>query len=126
MKYYVLIEWVGGPDGKKFGSRSARWSRAKYFPVRPDLLQSISILPYNHYVKILEITVCSKNRLHTSDGRAWDYYKNDSLTKKIVLYFFMLEQVIQNSSEKKRLFFLFEFKSTITINVLANFLSYFK
>ena len=37
---YVLIDWVGGPDGKIF-----RWSwpKVKCFPVRPDLNQSISI-----------------------------------------------------------------------------------
>ena len=29
--YYVLIDLVGGPDGKIFGPR------AKYFPVQPDL-----------------------------------------------------------------------------------------
>ena len=35
---YVLIDWVGGPDGKIFGPRS--W--------RTDLTQSISILLYDH------------------------------------------------------------------------------
>ena len=53
-EYYVLIDWVGGPDGKIFGPRSWRtdrapWPRAKYFPVRPDLTQSISILLYDHH-----------------------------------------------------------------------------
>ena len=41
VKEYVLIDWVGGPDGKIFGPR------AKYFPVRPDVTQSISILSYD-------------------------------------------------------------------------------
>ena len=55
---YVLIDWVGGPDGKIFGSRSWRtdrapWPRAKYFPVRPDLTQSISILLYDHHALFL-------------------------------------------------------------------------
>ena len=30
-KYYVLIDWVGGPDGKIFGSWSGRTNRAQWF-----------------------------------------------------------------------------------------------
>ena len=44
---------MGGPDGKIFGPRSRRtdrapWPSAKYFPVRPDLTQSMSILSHEH------------------------------------------------------------------------------
>ena len=40
--YYVFIDWVGGLDGKIFGSWSGRtdrasWPRAKYFLVRPGV-----------------------------------------------------------------------------------------
>ena len=37
---YVLFDWEGGPDGKKFGWS---WPKVKCFPVRPDLNQSMSI-----------------------------------------------------------------------------------
>ena len=37
---YVLIDWVGGPDGKIFGWS---WPKVKCFPVRLDLNQSISL-----------------------------------------------------------------------------------
>ena len=36
--YYVLIDWVGGPDGKIFGSRSVRPDQ------EPDIFQSGPIL----------------------------------------------------------------------------------
>ena len=47
VRYYVLIDWVGGPNGKVFGSRLWRTDRAQrrgpsamtesqIFPVRPD------------------------------------------------------------------------------------------
>ena len=35
----------------------ASWPRAKYFPVRPDLTQSISILSYDHF--FFKKTLCS-------------------------------------------------------------------
>ena len=49
---YLLTEWEGRM-GKICGPRSWRTdrapgTRAKYFPVRPDLTQSISILLYDH------------------------------------------------------------------------------
>ena len=53
-----MTEWEG-QTGKYFargqGVRSKRsevrapWPRAKYFPVRPDLTQSITILSYDHF-----------------------------------------------------------------------------
>ena len=56
--YYVLIDWVGGPDRKIFGPRwwcmdrvqqgHVPWPSAKYFPVRANLTRSISILLYGH------------------------------------------------------------------------------
>ena len=65
---YAFIDWVRGPDGKIFGRgqgvRTERnevrtsWPRAKYFPVRPDLTQSISILSYDHLPRA--------EQLHTS------------------------------------------------------------
>ena len=62
---YLLTEWEGR-TGKYLargqGVRSERsevrtsWPRAKYFPERPDLTQSISILSYDHLLlKILKI-----------------------------------------------------------------------
>ena len=62
---YLLTEWEGR-TGKYLargqGVRTERsevrtsWPRAKYFPVRPDLTQSISILSYDHLLlKILKI-----------------------------------------------------------------------
>ena len=51
--YYLLIDWVGRLDRKIFGPSSwhtvcVPWPRAKYFPVGPNLTQSISILSYDH------------------------------------------------------------------------------
>ena len=62
---YLLTEWEGR-TGKYLargqGVRTERsevrtsWPRAKYFPVLPDLAQSISILSYEHLLlKILKI-----------------------------------------------------------------------
>ena len=55
---YLLTEWEGRTGkylarghGVRTSLRSVRapCSRAKYFPVRPDLTQSISILLYDHH-----------------------------------------------------------------------------
>ena len=65
MRYCVLIDWVGGLDGKVFGSRSWRTDRAQHrgpsamtesqiFPIQPDLTQSLRILSYEFLV--LEIS----------------------------------------------------------------------
>ena len=54
---YLLTEWEGRTGkylARGHGVRTERsevrapWPRAKYFPVRPDLTQSISILSYDH------------------------------------------------------------------------------
>ena len=54
---YLLTEWEGRTGkylARGHGVRTERsevpapWTRAKYFPVRPDLIQSISILLYDH------------------------------------------------------------------------------
>ena len=54
---YLLTEWEGRTGkylarghGVRTSLRSVRepWPSAKYFPVRPDLTQSISILLYAH------------------------------------------------------------------------------
>ena len=54
---YLLTEWEGRMgkylalgQGIRTERRKVRtsWPRAKYFPVRPDLTQSISILSYDH------------------------------------------------------------------------------
>ena len=66
VRYCVLIDWVGGPDGKVFGSRSWRVDRAQHrgpsamtesqmFPIQPDLTQSLSILSYDF--QVLEISI---------------------------------------------------------------------
>ena len=55
---YLLTEWEGRTGkylARGHGVRTERsevrapWPRAKYFPVRPDLTQSISILLYDHH-----------------------------------------------------------------------------
>ena len=55
---YLLTEWEGRTGkylGRGHGVRTERsedrapWPWAKYFPVRPDLTQSISILLYDHH-----------------------------------------------------------------------------
>ena len=55
---YLLTEWEGRTEkylARGHGVRTERsevrapWPRAKYFPVRPDLTQSISILLYDHH-----------------------------------------------------------------------------
>lgn len=49
-KEYALIYWVGGPEGKIPTERSevrVSWLIAKYFPVRPDLTQSLRIFLYD-------------------------------------------------------------------------------
>ena len=64
MRYCILIDWVGGPDGKVFGSRSWRTYRAQHrgpsaitesqiFPIQPNVTQSLSILSYDF--QVLEI-----------------------------------------------------------------------
>ena len=64
VRYCELIDWVGGQDGKIFGSRSWRTDRAQHrgssamtgsqiFPIQPDLTQSLSILSYDF--QVLEI-----------------------------------------------------------------------
>ena len=61
VRYCVLIDWVGGPDGKVFGSRSGRTDRAQHrdpsamtesqiFPIQPDLTKSLRILSYDFSV----------------------------------------------------------------------------
>ena len=54
---YLLTEWEGRTGkylARGHGVRTERsevrapWPRAKYFPVRPDLTKSISILSYDH------------------------------------------------------------------------------
>ena len=43
--------WLSGRAGREniWLEVRASWSRVKYFPVRPDLTQSISILSYDHF-----------------------------------------------------------------------------
>ena len=62
---YLLTEWEGRTgkylargQGVRIERSEVRtsWPRAKYFPVRPDLTQSISILSYDHLLlKIFKI-----------------------------------------------------------------------
>ena len=52
---FLLTEWETGRQNTWFEVR-ASLPRAKYFPVQPDLTQSISILSYDHLLlKILKI-----------------------------------------------------------------------
>ena len=51
----ICTYWLGGRAGRKNIWLEVRmvptpWPRAKYFPVRPELNQSISILSYHHLV----------------------------------------------------------------------------
>ena len=66
VRYCVLIDWVGGPNGKIFGSRSWRTDQAQHrglsamtesqiFPTQPDLTQSLSVLSYDF--QVLEISI---------------------------------------------------------------------
>ena len=41
----------------------AKWPRAKYFPVRPDLTQSISILSYDHFQAISFLFLDARKQL---------------------------------------------------------------
>ena len=63
---YLLTEWEGrtrkylargqGVRTERSEVDRASWPRAKYFPFRPDLTQSISILSYDHLLlKFLKI-----------------------------------------------------------------------
>ena len=62
---YLLTEWEGRTEKYLAQGQGVRtehsevrtsWPRAKYFPVRPNLTQSISILSYDHLLlKILKI-----------------------------------------------------------------------
>ena len=54
---YLLTEWEGRTGKYLARGQGIRtecsevrtsWPRAKYFPIRPDLTQSISILSYDH------------------------------------------------------------------------------
>ena len=61
--------WLSGRAGRENIWLEVRtsWPRAKYFPVRPDLTQSISILSYDHLLlKILKILF--EPRLHKIRG----------------------------------------------------------
>ena len=87
VRYCVLIDWVGGPVGKVFGSRSWRTDRAynrapsatiksQIFPIQPDLTQSLRILLYDFLV--LEIINFFFLKYHVIDRRARNNHKNYS------------------------------------------------
>ena len=96
-QYYVLIDWVGGLDGKIFGSRSGSWPSAKYFPVRLDLTQSIRILSYDHLLlKILKIL--------------FEPTRSD-LQQKFFIYFFASNKE-RTIHRKTRLIFSFLFSNS--------------
>ena len=94
----MLIDWVrSGRAGKYLALgqevRTERsevrtsWPRAKYFPVRPDLTQSISILSYDHLLlKILKILF--EPKYIRSDGCARGTITWKFLQQKFVIYFF--------------------------------------
>ena len=107
----ICTYWLsGGPDGKIFGSRSGRtdraqsWQRAKYFPVRPNLTQSISILSYDHLLlKILKILFDPKR----SDGHTC--ILKVSTTKICHLFFALNKELTCTIHWKNRLIFSFLF-----------------
>ena len=72
---YSLTEWEGqtgkylaqGQEVRTYGSVSSDREPNKYFPVRTDLTQSISILSYDHLLvlKILKLSLnLNRTRLH--------------------------------------------------------------
>ena len=87
VRYCELIDWVGGQDGKIFGSRSWRTDRAQHrgpsamtesqiFPIQPDLTQSLRILSYEFLV--LEKFEFFFLKYYAIDRRARNNHKNDS------------------------------------------------
>ena len=70
-KKYVLIDWVRGPDGKIFGSRSGRTDReqrgpcvlteSQMFPVRSYQTQAINILSHDRCVFLTKRTRIDQN-----------------------------------------------------------------
>ena len=87
VRYCVLIDWVGGPHGKVFGSRSLRTDRAQHrgssamaesqiFPIQPDLTQSLRILSYDF--SVLENFDFFFRKYYAIDRRARNNHKNDS------------------------------------------------
>lgn len=68
----IIMSWVWGPDWKIFGPQAkgskvhAIWRSAKYFPVWPDLTQSVDILLYHfHWVWKLWKSPGECSKLHT-------------------------------------------------------------
>ena len=118
---YLLTEWEGR-TGKYLargqGVRTERsvvstsWPRAKYFTVRPDLTQSISILSYDHLLlKILKILFEPKRtRLHKiRSPRARNNYIQVSITK--ICHLFLRAE--QGTRKKKWHIFSFFFSISI-------------
>ena len=95
VRYCVLIDWVGGPNGKVFGSRSWRTDRVRnrgpsamtdsqIFPIQPDLTQSLRILSYEFLV--LQISFFFL-KYYAIDRRARNNHKNDCTINTFPFYF---------------------------------------
>ena len=106
VRYCVLIDWVGGPDGKVFGSRSWRTDRAQHrgpsamtesqiFPIQPDITQSLSISSYDFQVLKISIFFLKYDAI---DRRAQNNHKN-VLQLILFLSVFELEQETYISSK---------------------------
>ena len=115
---YVLIDWVGGPDGKIFGTRSGRTDRAQYVLTESQIF-SRPARPYsvNKHFIIWPLTVENfENSVWTQIGR--DYIRSDGCTRgtiackflqqKFVIYFFSLNKKLTiHSKNKTMVSFLF-------------------
>ena len=112
---YLLTEWEGR-TGKYFawgqsvgivGSEPrTSWPRAKYFPFRPDLTQSIRILSYDHLLlKILNFCL-NLNKIRRP--RAVQFHK--SFYNTICHSFLRVEQETHNSSKSTSQFLIFVFQ----------------
>ena len=106
--YYVLIDWVGGPDGKIFGSRSGRTDRAQRCPY---LLTESQIFyrparPYsvNKHFIIWPLTVENFEKsvwtnYIRSEGRARRTITYKFLQQKFVIYFFVPNKKLSKKTD---------------------------
>ena len=110
IKHHRLIlctYWLSGRAGREniWLEVCTSWARAKYFPARPDLTQSISILWYDHLLlKILKLLF----EPIRSDGRAHaEQLLKSFYNKKKCHLFLHVEQGTYNSSKNTTHFLIF-------------------
>ena len=112
---YVLIDWVGGRTRKYLarghGVRTERsevcapWPRAKYFPVRPDLTQSINILSYKHRAFLLFFFFSgNKIRYRNVHSRRSFWPKSRDLHRNKVVSVRISQRAVRDPSRAGRLF----------------------